>query len=117
MLRRKPEELLPKPDPVARPDYTEADVQALRAVARGTATADQQRRAIRWLIEQACGTYDLSFRPESERLTDFAEGKRWVGMTIVWMLQTAPTKTDRDKIAVREILNPTLEHRNAEEQQ
>lgn len=115
MLRKKKNEIQPKRDPVARPDYVEADVQALRAVARGQATEYQQRRAIDWII-RACGTYDLSFRPDSERLTTFAEGKRWAGMTLVWMLQAAPTKTDDDKISVRHIMNPHQEHHNAEEQ-
>lgn len=115
MLRKNGSQLLPNPDPIVKPDYTEADVQSLRAVARGTATPEQQKRAIRWLVS-AYGTYDLSFRKDSERLSVFAEGRRYAGMILVWMLQAAPTKTDPDKISVRELLNPNLEHINAEEQ-
>jgi len=100
-LKAKPEECLPKPNPLERPDYTEADIQAVRAVFRGAATEDQQTRCLHWLIHHACGTYDASFRPESARLTDFAEGKRAVGNTILWAIKSAPTKTDPDKIAAR----------------
>jgi hypothetical protein len=34
-------------------------------------------------VEHACSTYDLSFRPQSQRDTDFAEGRRFVGLQLV----------------------------------
>ena len=67
-------------------NYDVVDVQAIQALVRGDATADQQQRALRWIIEQAAGTYDQSFWPGGEdgrRNTDFAEGRRFVGNQIV----------------------------------
>ena len=43
------------------------------------------KRAIDWIIK-TCGTYDLSFSPVSERETSFAEGKRWIGLQIVKLI-------------------------------
>lgn len=70
----------PEPhDPAA---YDLADAAAVQALARGNATPEQQQRAIRWIVG-AAGTYDLSYRPDSARATDFSEGKRWVGSQVV----------------------------------
>ena len=102
MIRDTIPECLPNPDPLARPDYTEAEIQALRALLSGTATADQQKLALDWAV-RAAGTHDTSFRPGDSYLTAFAEGRRHFGTTLVWMLKSAPTKTDPDKIATRNI--------------
>jgi hypothetical protein len=66
--------------------YDVIDVQAIQALVRGDATSDQQQRALRWIVEQAAGTYDQSFWPGGEdgrRNTDFSEGRRFVGNQIV----------------------------------
>ena len=60
----------------------------------------QQRLAMEYWI-RACGTHDMEFRADSERLTTFAAGKRFMGTNLIWMLKTAPAKTDPDKIAAR----------------
>jgi hypothetical protein len=69
--------------PWVPPPYTLADAHAWRAMVGGTASADQQRRAAQWLIERVCGTYEMSFRPEGDRETIFAEGRRFVGLQLV----------------------------------
>lgn len=56
---------------------------AIKGVAAGTANEDQQKRAMAWIIETLCGTYDLSYRPASDRDTVFAEGRRFVGLQLV----------------------------------
>ena len=68
--------------------YEPADAAALQALAQGSATADQQKRALDWLVKKCCRTYDLSYRPgeEGRRDTDFAEGRRSVGLQIVTLL-------------------------------
>ena len=102
-LRKKESQRVPHRDPVEAPDWVEADVQALRAVWRGHATSDQQKRAMEWMIN-AFGTYDLSFRrggPDADRDTIFAEGRRHAGMILVHMLKYAESKTSLDKIATR----------------
>jgi len=101
-LQDRIEECLPHKDPLQRPDYIEAEVQALRAIHRGEADARQQRMALDFLM-RAFGTHDISFRPAGEHLTAFAEGKRFCGTTIVWMLKAAPVRTDPDKIASRKV--------------
>jgi hypothetical protein len=69
--------------------YDEAVTGALKALQSGTADAVQQQRALKWIIEALCGTYDLSYRPgeDGERDTAFAEGKRFVGQQIVKQLK------------------------------
>src|SRR5688572_10247718 len=91
----------PSRDPVAPPAYYEADVQALRALQVGAATEDQQRRACEFIVRHLCGTYDVVFRPDSERLTSFAAGKQWCGQMLVWFFNSAPTRTDPAEIAAR----------------
>lgn len=73
----------PKSSPWLPPEYDLADTAAIQALARGDANAEQQPRALKWIVEALCRTYDLSFRADSHRETDFAEGKRFVGLQIV----------------------------------
>ena len=69
------------------PDWELADASAIQALERGEATPEQQKRALKWIVETASSTYDLSYRPESERDTAFAEGRRFVGLNIVKLLK------------------------------
>jgi len=68
--------------------FEPADAAAFQALARGAANAEQQKRALDWLVKKACRTYDLSFRPgeDGRRDTDFAEGQRSIGLQIVKLL-------------------------------
>jgi hypothetical protein len=72
--------------------YDEADVYAIKALVAGVANEGQQKRALGWIINTLCGTYDLSFRPGDggDRDTVFAEGKRHVGMQIVKLTKVIP---------------------------
>ena len=101
-LKKSTKECLPIRDPLARPHYTEAEAQALRACFRGEADKRQQKMLLDYML-RAFGTHDTSFRPGDQTLTAFAEGRRHAGTTIVWMLFDAPTKTDPDKIASRKV--------------
>jgi hypothetical protein len=102
VIQESIEKCLPHKDPLERPDYTEAEAQALRACHRGEGSARQQRMALDFLMRSS-GTHDTSYRPGEPYDTAFAEGKRFIGTTIVWMLFAAPTKTDPDKIAIRQV--------------
>jgi hypothetical protein len=102
LLRKRIEQCMPHEDPLERPDYTEAEIQALRAVWDGKATPRQQRMTLDFLV-RAFGTHDVSFRPSDPHLTSFAEGKRFAGTTIIWALKHAPTRTDPDRIAARRV--------------
>lgn len=87
-MPRKPAALPWLPAP-----YDEALTGAIKALQAGNANAAQQQRALKWVIEALCGTYDLSWRPDCDRATSFAEGKRFVGMQIVKQLKlTTPER-------------------------
>lgn len=75
-----------KVPPYFRADYDVPDVSALQALARGEADADQQRRALDWIIRRAAGTYQVSFQPGAPDATAFSEGRRFVGTEIVKLL-------------------------------
>lgn len=66
-------------------DYEDADVMAWKALARGDANEFQQQRALQWLVATAARTYDASYRtgPHGDRATAFAEGRRFVGLQVV----------------------------------
>jgi len=76
-----------KPPPYFRADYEIADASALQALQRGDASADQQKRALDWIIRHAARAYDVTFQPESERASAFAEGRRFVGLQTIHLLQ------------------------------
>ncbi len=65
--------------------YVKADVAALQAMRRGKATADQQMRAMDYIVGTISDRNGMSFRPGSDgdRDTAFAEGRRFVGNQIV----------------------------------
>lgn len=102
MLRKGLEDRKQPENPLLAPDYTEADVQALRAVADGCGTEDQQKRAIKFIIEDICGAYDFAFRPgPADRETNVALGRQRAGQILVYFLNDAPTETPVAKIASR----------------
>lgn len=72
-----------KAEPWKPSSYEIADAVAIQAVAYGRASEEQQRRAMKYIIETLCGTYDLSYRSANPHDTSFAEGKRHVGLSIV----------------------------------
>ena len=101
MIQSTVEECRLHESPTDRPDYTEFEIQALRAVYEGSATERQQVAVLPYIL-RAAGIHDMSYRPADSHATAFAEGKRFVGTTLVWMLKSAPARTDPDKIAARE---------------
>lgn len=59
-----------------------ADASAFQALERGEAEPHQQIRALKWLIQQASGMNELSYRPGDPYATAFAEGRRFVGLQV-----------------------------------
>ncbi len=92
--------------PYLPPAYDLADATALHALSKGEADAEQQIRAWRWITERLCEVYGLSFRPgiDGPRLTDFAEGKRFVG--------TELKKFENNIVAIRKHFTPGKEYEN-----
>lgn len=79
-------------EPTKTPPHIMDAFQSLEA---GCANETQQKAALHWLINGLCRTYDLSFRPggmDAQRDTDFAEGRRAVGLEVVLMLKLNTTK-------------------------
>ena len=74
---------LPLPEPWKPAEWDPEDAHAVQAVMYGRASEDQQKRAMLFIVNQICGTYDLSYRPASDRDTVFAEGKRFVGLQLI----------------------------------
>ena len=56
---------------------------AVKSLFAGNANAEQQVAAIEWIVKHLCGLGDLGYFPESARDSDFASGKRWVGMQLI----------------------------------
>lgn len=73
-----------KPRPVWQPaPWDSADVAALQALARGVANEGQQKRALNYIITALGMTYEHTYSPTSERDSAFAQGRRYVGLQIV----------------------------------
>ena len=86
-------EIAPRVDPRDEPLYLIEDILAVKAVANGNASTEQQKRAMRYIIEAVSGYYDISYRPELADGTLIAEGKRIVGAHLVGMINTSLKKT------------------------
>jgi hypothetical protein len=82
----KKEKVVSPPEAWSPPRWELADVAAVQALAAGTASEDQQKRALKWIVERAAGTYDLEYRTDP-RDHAFVSGKRNVGLNIITMLQ------------------------------
>jgi hypothetical protein len=65
---------------------------AVQALIRGDCPPHLQKDFMDWLITDVCGTYDQTYREASDRDSVFAEGKRWVGNTIVKASKLDPRK-------------------------
>jgi hypothetical protein len=81
---------VPTWEPWQAPAWEKPDAAALQALARGDADSGQQLRALKFIVETIAGTYDDSFRPgvDGARLSDYAMGKRYVGLQIVKLIKT-----------------------------
>ena len=71
-----------------------ADEAAVKAIARGEADPEQQKRAFEFIVNEACATYDMSFHETSDRATAFCEGKRYVGNQLVKLAKRQRKKKD-----------------------
>lgn len=63
--------------------FTTPEVGAMQALARGEASAHQQRTAYDWLLKIASGIGSQSFRAGDSHAMAFMEGRRFVGAQMV----------------------------------
>lgn len=97
MIERKHARAKPVSDqaewPWKLPIVNDSEIFALQALERGTANAEQQKRAIACIELKICASHRMSFYPGAEdgrRASDFAEGKRWVGVQLRRFLKLRP---------------------------
>ena len=69
-------------------EFTLPEAYAIQALEAGIATEEQQRLAIQFIVNNLCGTYDQQYMTDSQRDTDFALGKRHVGLQLVRLIKT-----------------------------
>ncbi len=81
--------------PYAPAEWEPADIVAIQALLDGRAESYQQQRAMKWIIEQAAGTYEFSYYP-TDRDTAFALGRAFVGQQIVKMSKLNASVMKRD---------------------
>lgn len=78
--------------PVVGPGLlNKADALAIKMVAAGEATPEQQRRALEAIVTRIACADDMSFRADDHggtRETDFSEGKRYTGLSIRKIIST-----------------------------
>ena len=85
--------------PWTRPPFDKPAAFAIKALADGTATKDQQVRALNWIVHIAAGTYDLPWRPDDKggaRGTDLACGRMLVGQAIVYLINMPVDKLRKE---------------------
>lgn len=76
-----------KTPPIPIPKWEKADASALQALERGVANEGQQKRALSWIVNNACATYDFCDKPDNERLSAIFDGRRFAGLQIVKLIK------------------------------
>lgn len=66
----------------------------MQALVRGAANEGQQKRAIGWILQSACGIGAWPYR-ESQRETDIALGRQFVGQQIVGLSKVNVSKLNK----------------------
>lgn len=80
---------LPQPwDPC---DTTKPEWHAIKAIYAGDASKEQMHTFLGWMAK-ATGINELEFRPDSERATTFASGKRFVGQQFFVLAKSSITE-------------------------
>lgn len=67
-------------------DYDEGITAAIKALNAGNANEGQQQRALKWIIEVVCATYEQPFQPDGRggsRATEFMCGRMFAGQQII----------------------------------
>jgi hypothetical protein len=77
-----------RPWQFAEPTLDEA--RALKAIALGEATAEQQKKALSWIIHRACGSSLDTFAPGEPDVSAYRQGRRAVGVLITQVLLMKP---------------------------
>lgn len=78
--------------PYYPPKISSEIAYAVQGLSAGKADAHQQSLFLQWLIVEVCKKDDISYRPgpDGQRDTDFAEGKRFVAISVLRALNQTP---------------------------
>lgn len=68
-------------------DWELVDASALKALHDGTADAQQQRRAMDWILKSACGLPDWPYVVGDPDQTHIHLGRQYVGQLIMKLIQ------------------------------
>lgn len=69
-------------------DWEMADASAIKALHAGTADAQQQKRAVDWLLKKACALPEWPYQPGmNDRDTNVALGRQFVGHMFMKLVQ------------------------------
>lgn len=74
---------VPPKSAIAPAPWERHEIAAVQALWRGEADAQQQRRAVEWILDAVCRVNDMEYRPGSFDETAFAAGRRYVGSQII----------------------------------
>jgi len=67
--------------------YELADASAIKAVHGGTASPEQQQRAMQWILRSACALPDWPYVPSDIEQTHINLGRQFVGHQIMKLVQ------------------------------
>ena len=80
-----PTKKIEQPSPLIPPVYTPADATALQALAVGEANAEQQIRALNWILHKSADYQNIEYRT-NDRDHAFLSGRRFVGLQVVKLM-------------------------------
>lgn len=82
--------VLPPVDQV--PPFIPAVAAGMKALSNGEAQPHQQKLVFDWLVKEAAGIGAQSFRTGDSHATAFMDGRRFVGISIMALLQQKGTE-------------------------
>lgn len=92
-MKLKPVALAPATTPAP---FEMADAVAIQALMAGVADELEQKRGMKWILEQACGLPVWGYR-ESARETDIALGRHFVAQQVLGLNNLAISKLQRSE--------------------
>ena len=80
---------------LAFPEIDIAEAAAVKAIYLGTATPDQQKRGMEWILKRACMVGDEPFCPGEPDSTGYKNGKQSVARNILFIINEPIGKFDK----------------------
>lgn len=80
---------------LAFPDIEVSEAAAIKAINLGTATSEQQKRGLDWIMKAACMIGGEPFCPGEPDSSAFKMGKQSVARSILFIISTPIAKFDK----------------------